>query len=147
MSEAEFEVGGEKYRATKMGVLVQFHLARKIAPLMMPVAEALASQLGGKLGDKLTADGLKDVSPDQIALFAGPVIDALGRMTDDEANDIIFPCLAVVQRYQTVGWQPLLATGSRSLMFEDINLQTMLQLVWQVLAANLAGFFQDVPSK
>lgn len=142
MAEVEFEVGGQTYRTTKMNTFVQFHLARRVAPLMIPIAARL-----GEGGDLRQALAGSDGEP--MMQFAVPIIEAIGTMSDTDAENIIFPCLAVVQRRTGPAWSGVLAgggLGAQAMMFDDISLPDMLQLVWKVLEVNLQAFFHAVPS-
>lgn len=51
---------------------------------------------------------------------------------------VIHPCLAVVSRKHMDGWTPVFNSGQ--LMFDDIDLLTMLQLVARVVADSLGNF-------
>lgn len=142
MAEVEFAVSGQTYRTTKMNTFVQFHLARRVAPLMIPIAAQLGE--GGDLRQVLAAGG-----GEPMMQFAVPIIEAIGTMSDTDAENIIFPCLAVVQRQSGPAWSNVLAgggLGSHAMMFDDITLPDMLQLVWKVLEVNLQAFFHAVPS-
>ncbi len=60
------------------------------------------------------------------------------RLTEDDTEAIIHPCLAVVSRRHMDGWVPVFTKGE--LMFDDIDLLVMLQLVARVVADSLGNF-------
>jgi hypothetical protein len=75
-----------------------------------------------------------------------PFLAALGNMTDENADYVIDTCLSVVERKVggDRGWQKI-GTGG-ALMYDDIDLATMLQLVFRAGAENLSGFFDAAMS-
>ena len=70
-----------------------------------------------------------------------PISEVVGSMSDEDANYIIFSCLSVVKRQSdTGGFSPVVA-GNNQLMFQDIDMITMLRLSVEVIRENLRGFF------
>lgn len=120
----EFPVAGHNYRASKMDALRQFHVVRRLAPLLAGF---------GNLSE------LRTMGLDELLSNIGPGLDALAEMPDKDADYVIHGCLSVVQREHEGGWAPVFARGV--LMFQDIELPEMLQLVGKVLEADLKGFF------
>jgi hypothetical protein len=57
---------------------------------------------------------------------------------------VVDTCLAVVERKDKSGGWVKVVVGSR-LMFEDMDMMTMLTLVTRVVRGNLAGFFDALP--
>jgi hypothetical protein len=121
---AEFTIGDKQYRSSKMNAFDQFHVARKVAPLI--------TKMGERQG--LVADsGL----PEMLA----PLVDALAAMPEEDCNYVLYHCLAVVQRYQGgTLWAPVWSVSAKRLMFEDIDLGAMIQITIQVLSDNLGNF-------
>ncbi|HAX9740749.1 TPA: hypothetical protein JS184_004472, partial [Escherichia coli] len=66
------------------------------------------------------------------------IAEELSSLTEDDTSAIIHPCLAVVSRKHMDGWTPVFNSGQ--LMFDDIDLLTMLQLVARVVADSLGNF-------
>lgn len=131
------EIDNHSYRVGKLDVLQQLHLARRLAP-MLAVMGVTAHQL--MQGD--TKEGIDGFMP-----LLAPITEIVARMTDEEANYIIFRCLAVVERaipisasevkYQHVSVQ-------EQLMFQDMDMGTMLRLVVEVVKVNLGGFMKGL---
>jgi hypothetical protein len=116
------EVGGFQYRIGRIDARKQFHVARRLAPL-------LAGMTG--LPDK--AAGFSG--------FIGPLTDALSGMSDEDVDYVLDVCLGVCQRMQPNGHgAPVIARGG-GLMFEDIDMGQMVQLAVKVIQQNLSGFF------
>lgn len=123
----EFEINGVQYRSDRMDAKKQFHVARRLAPLL--------AGLGGSLkSDKAS-----------FSEFIGPIADALSKMSDEDTDYVIDACLRIVQRRQGQNWQAITAR-SGDLMFDDIDLPVMLRLTVAVIQQSLGGFFPGGPS-
>ncbi|MCZ5115515.1 hypothetical protein O5833_28585, partial [Escherichia coli] len=66
------------------------------------------------------------------------IAEELSSLTEDDTDAIIHPCRAVVSRRHMDGWVPVFTQGA--LMFDDIDLLVMLQLVARVVADSLGNF-------
>ncbi|MFM0044125.1 phage tail assembly chaperone [Paraburkholderia sediminicola] len=115
------EVGGHQYRIGRIDARKQFHVARRLAPLL--------AGMGG--------------APDRgegFAAFLGPLSDALSGMSDEDVDYVLDACLGVCHRIQPSGHPAPVMTRS-GLMFEDIDMGQMIQLAIKVIQENLGGFF------
>ena len=72
------------------------------------------------------------------------IADVLSSLSEEDTNAIIHPCLSVVSRKHMDGWTPVFNSGQ--LMFDDIDLLTMLQLVARVVADSLGNFLPVNPT-
>ena len=123
----EVTIGGQDYTIGKLDARRAFHVARRLAPVM----SAMAGEEGGEPMNAL-----------------GSMSEALAKMRDEDADHVINSCLSVCQRKNEVhgtGWSPVAASNGR-LMFQDIDLPQMMQLVWAVIQENLSSFFSGLPS-
>ncbi|AXO70796.1 phage tail assembly chaperone [Escherichia coli] len=140
----EFEIKGVKYRTAKLDVFQQLKVSRKL----LPVLAGLVSDFGtlksmmvrdseGKLvfGEKRAFDALDIVLP--------KIADTLAALPEEDVNSVIHPCLGVVMRQHEKGWVKIFDQGA--LMFDDIDLFTMLQLVARVVADSLGNFLKELP--
>ncbi len=123
----EFETEGRTYRVNKIDARSQFHIVRRLAPVLGQVAPAVQGGKGGM--DALPA-----------------LADAIAKLSDEDADYVLFGLLKVISRKQDqgLGWGPV-ATGTL-LMYDDITMPTMLKLAWQALSHNMSGFFAALPS-
>lgn len=123
----EFETEGRTYRVNKIDARSQFHIVRRLAPVLGQVAPAVHGGKGGM--DALPA-----------------LADAIAKLSDEDADYVLFGLLKVISRKQDqgLGWGPV-ATGTM-LMYEDITMPVMLKLAWQALSHNMSGFFAALPS-
>jgi hypothetical protein len=141
----EFEIKGVKYRVAKLSVFDQLKVTRKL----LPVLAGMMSDFGS-IRSRLPADGKIDtVKFEQLKpvfeTMLPRIAEELSSLTEDDTDAIIHPCLAVVSRRHMDGWGPVFNSGQ--LMFDDIDLLTMLQLVARVVADSLGNFLQGLPTK
>lgn len=120
----EFEIKGKKYRSTKLGVFEQLKVSRKLLPV-------LAGILGELKGGKITIESA-------LPKIAQSVAD----LQEDDCNAIIHPCLAVVLCENGKGFDAIFSGGQ--LMFDDIDLMTMLHIVARVIGDSLGNFLQEL---
>lgn len=116
------EVGGQKYRIGRIDARKQFHVARRLAPLLAGMSGLTGKSVG-------------------FEAFIGPLTDALSGMSDEDVDYVLDVCLGVCQRLQLNGQgAPVIARGG-GLMFEDIDMGQMIQLAVKVIQDNLGSFF------
>jgi hypothetical protein len=120
----EFEIAGNTYRAGKMPTFTQFHVSRRLAPVLSGLAVTAGEEAAN------------------FAAFLQPIAEAVARMSDADCDFILDACLGVVQRQQGTSWAPVYVGAKQALMFDDIDMAVMLQLAAKVIQENLGGFFQ-----
>ena len=130
----DFEIAGQQYRSGKMDAFRQFHVSRRIAPVLSGLAAGAA--------------GLSGAEPDQeFAAFLQPLVTGIASMSDADCDYVLHACLGVVKRQQGNAWAPIFIAQGNSLMFDDIDLSVMLQIASRVIQDNLGNFIQDAVSK
>ncbi|WP_434774134.1 phage tail assembly chaperone [Pantoea agglomerans] len=132
----EFEIKGVNYRASKLSVFDQLKVSRKLLPV-------LAGMLGDFQGIKAAAQG-GDVNK-AIESALPKIADSLAEMSEEDTNAIIFPCLSVVARQNGKVWATVMSQNE--LMFDDIDLMSMLQIVGRVVGDSLGNFLPAAPDK
>ena len=130
--DTQLEVNGQTYNIGRLSPMTQFYVTRRLAPLLAQMGISLQALQKG-----ITAD-LTDFLP-----ALGPITDALARISDDDANYVIFTCLDAVSRRTGEKWGRV-NTGT-NLMFTDIDMPTMLRLVVEVVKENLGSFMRGLP--
>lgn len=131
----EFEIKGVQYRTAKLSVFDQLKVSRKLLPVM-------AGVLADFQGIKAAAEGGNVHKAMETAL--PKIADSLAGMTEEDTNAIIFPCLSVVSRQNGKSWSPVMSQGE--LMFDDIDLMSMLQMVGRVVGYSLGNFLHALPA-
>lgn len=132
----EFEIKGVNYRASKLSVFDQLKVSRKLLPV-------LAGMLGDFQGIKAAAQGGDVYKALETAL--PKIANSLAEMSEEDTNAIISPCLSVVARQNGKVWAPVMVQGA--LMFDDIDLMSMLQIVGRVVGDSLGNFLPAAPDK
>lgn len=129
----EIELNGQAYRLNKLNAMTQFHVSRKLASVLPSVLPLLSSVRNGALAAAMAGDA------DELAKAAEPFGKALAEMSDENANYVLNTCLSVVLRKQGDSWRPL-QSPECVLLFDDVDLGTLLPLVFRVLKESLGGF-------
>lgn len=140
----EFEIKGINYRTAKLDVFQQLKVSRKLLPVLAGLVSDFSTLKslvvrdgeGKVVFDKQRGSAVLDAVLPKIA-------DTLASLPDDDVNAVIYPCLGVVSRQHEKGWVKVFDQGE--LMFADIDLFTMLQLVARVVADSLGNFLKELP--
>ncbi len=142
MSDREFSIGGRDFKLCKIDAFKQFHIVRRIGPLLSDLLPAM------KDAEKLkNLDALSESEKlDQIAKFAGPIMNGLSKLPDADADLVLFGLLASVEVKQAAGNWTKIASNSM-LMIQDMELPVLLQLAGRAFLFNLSGFFGVLPPK
>lgn len=128
---SKLEVNGHTYAVGKLNALTQFHVSRRLAPMLAAMGISLQSLQTGM------NSSMEDFLP-----VLGPITDMMAKMPDEDVNYIIFTCLAVVSRQSGEKFGPI--TQGQNIMYEDIDMPTMLRLVVEVVKENLGTFMQGL---
>jgi hypothetical protein len=136
----EFEIDGKSYRIGKLSAFEQFHLSRKIAPLIPPLIPVFMelSKNGGITGDLTNLPALIQ-----------PFADSLASMSDAAAEAILNICLSVLSRRADVGesYVRVWHKDRKVFMFEDLNsMEQTIPLVVRVIQDSLGPFIQGLLS-
>ncbi|MFP2422237.1 phage tail assembly chaperone [Pseudescherichia vulneris] len=140
----EFTIKGHDYRVAKLSVFDQLKVSRKLLPVLAGVMADF-----GSIRALLPAEGkIDEAGFDALAPVLEKVLpriaEELSALSDEDVNAIIHPCLMVVARKNGTAWTQVFRSGE--LMFDDIDLFTMLQLVARVVADSLGNFLPANPT-
>lgn len=116
-----FEINGHEYSSRKLDTFKQLHLVRRAAPALGSIVKA--QQAGART----------------IVDYAGPMADAVAGLPEDDFDWVVHTCLGVVQRKQGSNWTAV--DTNATLMFDDIELPELLQILGKVIMENLGRFF------
>ena len=139
----EIQLGDNTYSIGRLTAKQQFHVSRRIAPIippLIPVFMQLAKTAGGAAG----AMGALTQNLDGFGKILQPFADALAAMNDADADYVMDNCLTAVQRQQPTGWARVVSLEQKTLMFQDMDMSVILPLVVQVIVANLGPFIQGL---
>lgn len=140
---AEFTVNGQSYRTAKIDAMRQFHLSRKIAPIIPALIPVFT-----KLSESKKEEAAKPLSNDiaGMAHLFEPFAEAIAEMSDEVAEYVMGTCLSVVQRQQGTTWAPIWNERQKVCMFDDIDAGVMVQLAAYVVRESLGPFLAGLLS-
>jgi hypothetical protein len=138
VSPSEFELNGHEYRIGKLTALQQFHVSRKISPLIPPLIPVFmkvkkAGSLTGDLGS--------------LTEVLQPFADGLAGMSDEASEYVIGTCLSVLKRKdpQSGHWTAVWNQSGKVFMFADLNdLSGTIPLVTRVIMDSLGPFIHGL---
>jgi hypothetical protein len=130
----EITLGENTYRIGQLNAIAQFHLSRKLAPLLVAASPAALAMSGSQ------------VLPADLEALLAPAVDKIAELDDDTAEAVLAATLGVVSRQQGNGWANVWDQNAGVLMFSDIGLETLLRLVYAVIADNLGPFINGLVS-
>lgn len=142
MTERDFEVAGRKFKLNKIDAFKQFHIVRRLGPVLGDIIAA--AQDMGKLPKKLE-DLSESEKLDQIAKLIHPVMNGISKLTDEDANKVLLGlCSAVEVQQMPLGNWARVATDA-GLMIQDLELPALMQIAGRAFAYNMSGFFATAP--
>lgn len=128
------EVNGAQYLIGKLDARTQFHVFRRLGPLLavvgVPVMQMMAAHKSLKEAE---AQG------GQLAALLAPVMDALSKMSDTDVDYVLDRCLAVCARLEGERPAPVMRQGV--LVYQDLDMVAMVRLAIEVVKENLGNFF------
>ncbi|HIG0274258.1 phage tail assembly chaperone [Klebsiella aerogenes] len=139
----ECTIKGVNYRANKLGVFEQLKVSRKLLPILAGLMADFSSIKAMLPATTKPDSGNLDKLEPVFNTLLPRIADELSKLTEEDTNAIIHPCLAMVVRENGKQWTPVFRSGE--LMFDDIDLFSMLQLVARVVADSLGNFLPELP--
>lgn len=147
-------ISNKKYTIGRLNALDQFHVSRKIAPIIPTIIPIISEVAKGDLSKVIKAIEAIDLDSDDIDLKSidlsdldglsealSPLMDAISAMSEADTNLVIHKTLSVVHRDGAV-----LCRGE-SIMFDDLDMMQILPLVIAVIRSSLGNFIQDLLTK
>ena len=128
----EHTVGVSTYRLNKLSAMQAFHVNRRIMPIIPTLIPIFA---------KLAKDGSFGADLLGFAEVAEPFARGISELPDDVCNYVFAACLSAVQRQTTPGtWASVWNNSAGVIMFDDLGLDVILELVVEVIKDNLGPF-------
>jgi hypothetical protein len=147
----EFRIGMHTYRSRKLNARQQFHVARRLAPLvgqLLTLGPALA-QIQSVPSDTAPDDAAVAATAKAFETALEALSTGLARIPDNDCDYVLDHCMGVTQRSAGNGgapvWSDIWNERAHRLMFDDITLPEMMQIAVEVLRDNLADFFSLLP--
>ncbi|MCE5998378.1 phage tail assembly chaperone [Acinetobacter nosocomialis] len=153
------EINGIEYTIGRLNAVDQFHVSRKIAPIVPKLMPIIAEVAKGDLTKVIAAieaneekvkkakesgeveenfqdpeanPDLDDLTP--LADAFSPLMEVLASMPEEDVNFIIYKCLSVVKRGGAV------VCRNNTIMFDDLDMTQLLPLVIATIRINLGNF-------
>jgi hypothetical protein len=133
---SEQVLDGVAYRIGTLNALQQFHVARRLAPVIAKLSTESAALMGAA---PTTSEGESPPTPDMTRLY-GAIAEAVASLSDADCNYVISTCMGVVGRKMGEHVQPVWNKAAGQPQFEDMTLPTLLQLTIAVITDNLGSF-------
>ena len=129
---SSFEIDGKAYQTASMPVMTQFHVMRRMAPVLGKMAQNMAGMVAAK----------QEIAAGEGSAMAAmlPLAEAVATLSDADCEFVLNACLAVTKRQEGTNWVPIWNVNAKRLQFQDINLMAMLTIAGNVLTEDLGGF-------
>ena len=138
-------IGEHEYSIGRLNALDQFHVSRKIAPIIPTLMPIISEVAKGDLSKTIESIELGDNnelgSLEPLAQALEPFMEAFAKMPEEDVNYIIHKCLSVVKRGSSV------VCRGQSIMFDDLDMGQILPLVVAVIRVSLSNFIQGLLMK
>lgn len=140
--EREFEVGGKRFQLNKINAFKQFHIVRRIGPILADLLPAL-KDVQNVIGKGASISEEKKF--DEFAKIAAPLMTGLSKLSDSDSERVLYGLLSSVEVYQKEFGNWAKVSTDTMLMMQDLELPVLLQLAGRAFAYNLTGFFTALP--
>lgn len=134
------QVKEKSYQVGKLPARTQFHVLRRIAPLLAELVPVVGIAKQMDLAQATATDKIEMFGP----LFA-PLAQALANLNDQDLDYVMNNCLARIERKEGERWAPILAPDGVQFMFPDIDMPVMLKLTVESIKENMGDFFELLP--
>lgn len=124
----EFSIGAHHYRVGRLDARKQFDIARRLGYVL--------TMLGAEKNAEFKP------TPEN---FARIILVTAGQVPQADMDTALSICLGVIKRKipGEQGWAAI-ATSTGAMMFEDIDMPAMLEMVWRVVSAHRMVDFLSV---
>lgn len=140
--DRDFEFGGRQFKLHKIDAMRQFHVTRRIGPILADLAPSLKGMVSKGLTsiDKMS----EEEKLDNISKFLGPVLTGLSKLSDADAEYVLRNLLTAAEMKQSTGNWARVATPEVILM-GDLEFPVLVQIAGRAFMYNLSGFFAALP--
>jgi hypothetical protein len=144
MSERDFEIGGRKFKLSKIDAFKQFHIVRRIAPLLSDLLPAMKDIQKVQTHAESMSEEQK---LDEFAKIAAPLMTGLAKLSDEDSNRVLFGLLESVEMQQLEHGNWMRLAQNQMLMAQNLELPILLQVAGRAFMYNLSGFFAALPHR
>lgn len=138
----DFSFGGRDFKVFKVDAMKQYHLVRRLGPILVGVLPAMKGGL--PTTEAAVAKLSEDAKLDLMAKFATPIISGLSSLSDIDAEFVLRGLLSAVEMKQPAGnWARV--ASQEMIMMGDLELPVLMHLAGRAFMHNLSGFFSVLP--
>ncbi len=141
MSERDFEIGSRKFKLNKIDAIKQFHIARRITPVLSELIPAMGSIAKAAKSKKKVST---EAEFDEIAKVLAPIMTGISKLSDEDSDKVLYGLLSSVEMQQQTGNWARVSTDT-SLMINDLELNVLLNLAGRAFMFNMGGFISALP--
>lgn len=143
MSDRDFAVGNKNFKLSKIDAFKQFHIVRRIAPLL---ADLLPSMKDAK--DLKSIESMNEAEKlEKLAAFVTPIMLGLSKLSDEDADFVMTGLLSSVEIQQEPAKNWAFVARNGMMMIQDLDLPVLLQVAGRAFMFNLSGFFGALPRR
>lgn len=125
-------INGITFSFGRLSPMKQFHIARRLAPLLSGAMKALK---------QAKDEGREEESAFSVVLPS--IAEVISRMTDEDSEYVVTTCLSVCKRQtDQKTWAPVVANNGQ-MMYNDMTLDVMIGLTVAVIKENMGSFFLE----
>lgn len=137
----DFELGGRKFKIGKLNAFKQFHVVRRIAPILSDLLPAI-----GEIQKVQKEESSKSESEkfDELAKIVSPILMGLSKLSDKDSEFVLFSLLSCAEVQLGATWTRV--STESMLMVQDMELPALLQIAGRSFVANLSNFFAVLPA-
>lgn len=136
----DFELGERKFKLRKLNAFKQFHIVRRIAPVLADILPAI-----GSLQKISSTDSKKSETEkfEESAIVLTPILKGFSKLSDQDSEFLLFGLLSSVEVQTGAVWSKV--ATENMLMMQDLELPALLQIAGRAFMFNLSGFFSVLP--
>lgn len=139
--DQDFVIANKKFKVRKINALKQFHIVRRIAPILAELAPNLSKLNKAKDFENSS----EETKLEAIGNFIGPIMSGMSKLSDKDSELVLIGLLEAVEVHQEEygNWAPVAKGGQ--IVFDDLALPVLMQAAGRAFMFNLSGFFTVLP--
>lgn len=140
MIDSEFEIGGKRFKLRKLNAFKQFHVVRRVAPLLADLLPVMGSIQKITKPDNGKTEAEKF---EESAKILAPIMTGFSKLSDQDSEFLLYGLLSSIEMQNGNVWSKV--ATENILMMQDLELPILLNLAGRAFMFNLSGFFSVLP--
>lgn len=136
MGDGSFNIGERNFKLNKIDAFKQFHIVRRIGPLMADALPILQEVMRVKVDQMTESQKLE-----HFAKILSPIMMSLSKLSDSDSDYVLYRLLESVEIHQKEFHTWARIAKDSQLMMQDLDLSILIQVAGRALAFNLSSFF------